>query len=62
MTDQLDMIRDALHGHYDPVRAVGRGGMATVYLAQDVKYRPPGCRQGAPAGGGRVDCREPVPQ
>ena len=38
MTDQLDMIRDALHGRYDPVRAVGRGGMATVYLAQDVKH------------------------
>lgn len=38
MTDQLEMIREALRGRYDPVRVVGRGGMATVYLAQDVKH------------------------
>jgi serine/threonine protein kinase len=41
MTDQLEMLRDALRGRYDPVREVGRGGMATVYLAQDVKHNRP---------------------
>ncbi|MFQ5550024.1 MAG: serine/threonine-protein kinase [Gemmatimonadales bacterium] len=41
MTDQLDSLREALRGRYDPVREVGRGGMATVYLAQDVKHNRP---------------------
>ena len=38
MTNQLELLREALRGRYDPVREVGRGGMATVYLAQDVKH------------------------
>ena len=41
MTNQLEMLREALRGRYDPVREVGRGGMATVYLAQDVKHNRP---------------------
>ncbi len=38
MTDQMESLRDALQGRYDPVRELGRGGMATVYLAQDVRH------------------------
>ena len=41
MPNQLEMLREALRGRYDPVREVGRGGMATVYLAQDVKHKRP---------------------
>ena len=41
MPSQLEMLREALRGRYDPVREVGRGGMATVYLAQDVKHKRP---------------------
>ena len=37
----IDALRDlsaALSGRYDIVRAIGRGGMATVYLARDLKH------------------------
>ncbi len=32
-------MRDALAGRYDVQRVIGRGGMATVYLANEVKHR-----------------------
>jgi eukaryotic-like serine/threonine-protein kinase len=38
MTDQLDRISAALSGSYRIEREVGVGGMATVYLAQDLKH------------------------
>ncbi len=41
MPDQLAALREALEGRYDPVRVIGRGGMATVYLAQDVRHNRP---------------------
>ena len=34
----LDRLRDALSGSYSIDRELGRGGMATVYLAQDAKH------------------------
>jgi len=34
----LDKLRDALQGSYSIDRELGRGGMATVYLAQDAKH------------------------
>jgi eukaryotic-like serine/threonine-protein kinase len=35
----LERIRAALVGRYDLEREIGSGGMATVYLAQDVKHQ-----------------------
>ncbi|MBE0595621.1 MAG: serine/threonine protein kinase [Gemmatimonadales bacterium] len=39
MTDELERLRAALAGHYRVERVVGRGGMATVYLAADERHR-----------------------
>ena len=41
MPDVLQGLRGALTGRYRFEREVGRGGMATVYLAQDLKHRRP---------------------
>ena len=38
MTDLRDSVRHALSSRYQIVREIGRGGMATVYLAQDLKH------------------------
>ncbi len=38
MTDRLDQLRTALAGQYDVERVLGAGGMATVYLAKDLKH------------------------
>ncbi|HWN19970.1 MAG TPA: protein kinase [Gemmatimonadales bacterium] len=37
--DVQNLLRAALSDRYDLQREVGRGGMATVYLAQDLKHR-----------------------
>ncbi|HUR93387.1 MAG TPA: protein kinase [Gemmatimonadales bacterium] len=37
--DQLDRLHSALAGRYAIERELGRGGMATVYLADDLKHR-----------------------
>jgi serine/threonine protein kinase/Flp pilus assembly protein TadD len=39
MTGLIDRLQDALAGRYLLEREVGRGGMATVHLAQDLKHR-----------------------
>src|SRR5229473_8382443 len=41
VTDQLAFLQVALAGRYTIERELGRGGMATVYLAQDLKHRRP---------------------
>jgi serine/threonine-protein kinase len=41
VTDQLAFLQVALSGRYTIERELGRGGMATVYLAQDLKHRRP---------------------
>ncbi len=38
MSDQLDRVRSALSDRYDIERELGAGGMATVYLAKDIKH------------------------
>lgn len=38
MSTQLDRLRAALAGRYAVEREIGAGGMATVYLAQDLKH------------------------
>jgi serine/threonine-protein kinase len=38
MTDQLDRLKAALADRYTIEREIGSGGMATVYLAQDLKH------------------------
>jgi serine/threonine protein kinase/Flp pilus assembly protein TadD len=39
MTGLIDRLQEALAGRYLLEREVGRGGMATVHLAQDLKHR-----------------------
>jgi len=41
VTDLLTHVQAALAGRYAIERELGRGGMATVYLAQDLKHRRP---------------------
>lgn len=38
MSDQLERLKSALGGHYRIEHEIGRGGMATVYLAHDLKH------------------------
>jgi serine/threonine protein kinase len=38
VVDPLDRLKPALVDHYTIERELGRGGMATVYLARDLKY------------------------
>jgi serine/threonine protein kinase len=41
MTDLVPRLQTALAGRYTVERELGRGGMATVYLAQDLKHSRP---------------------
>jgi len=39
MTDELDSLKSALADRYQIEHEIGRGGMATVYLTEDLKHR-----------------------
>jgi Tol biopolymer transport system component/tRNA A-37 threonylcarbamoyl transferase component Bud32 len=39
MTTPVDRLSSALLGHYQIEREIGQGGMATVYLAQDLRHQ-----------------------
>ncbi len=39
MADSVEQLRTALAGRYAIERELGRGGMATVYLAQDLRHK-----------------------
>jgi len=41
MADQSERVRASLAGRYTIERELGRGGMATVYLARDLKHDRP---------------------
>ena len=41
MTDTAAQLGDALRGRYVVERELGRGGMATVFLAHDLKHDRP---------------------
>jgi serine/threonine-protein kinase len=41
MPQQLGRLREGLVGRYEIEREIGRGGMATVYLARDVNHERP---------------------
>ncbi len=62
MSDELDRLKAALADKYVIDREIGHGGMATVYLAEDLKHKckvavkvlaPKSRRSSGPSGGAR---------
>ena len=62
MPDPVTRLNAALEGRYAIERELGQGGMATVYLADDVKHSQQGRPQGPQARAGRGRGRRAVPR
>ena len=62
MTDLRTQLQEKLSAGYTLERELGRGGMATVFLARDLKHDPSGRAQGAPSRAGDVARARALPR
>ena len=61
MSDPITRLNAALEGRYAIERELGEGGMATVYLADDLKHERKVALKGLEAGVGRGGRSRAVP-
>jgi serine/threonine protein kinase len=62
VADLLTRLRAALGDRYQREREIGAGGMATVYLAEDVKHHRKVACEGAPARRALCSWASPSPR
>ena len=57
MTEAVHRLRSALADRYRIEQEIGQGGMATVYLAHDLRHERPVCRFPVPSVVERIGLR-----